>query len=113
MTRFVPFLAAALLLAPLGCGTHKQSPEFERRWEAAKKQSGLDHVQVIDTRSASLKGNVQRLGDPFPPPSLGQAARKLPVKLSQNQVGRYIRSSRVSTHATRQLVDAPAAPCLP
>lgn len=99
MTRFIPLLFLAASLTPVSCKSHQQSPEFERRWQAAKKQSGLGDVQVIDTRSASLKGNVQRLGAPLPPPNTGPTARKLPVKLSQNQVGHLIRRQIARLHS--------------
>ncbi len=88
------FLCA--LMIP-GCSAKKQSPEFERKWQAAKQKSGLDEVQVIDTKRSDLKGNVQRLGAPKPPPTVG-GDRKLPITLNQNQVGRHIRRQIVRLH---------------
>ncbi len=83
-------LCGACLLAS-GCKARKESPEFERRFARAKARSGLAQVQVIDTSFAGdLKSNVQRLGPPSPPQT-AHGRRKLPIKLTQNQVGVYIR----------------------
>jgi len=96
MQRALILVMVGAFLAP-ACSTKKQSPEFERKWKAAKKQSGLSDVQVIDTKKAALKGNVQRLGEPSPPPAIGPQ-HKRPIKLSQNQVGRYIRRQLARLH---------------
>lgn len=86
---FVGLFGVCLLM--VGCKARKESPDFERRFAEAKKRSGLDDVQIIDTSKAGdLKGNVQRLGTPTPPPT-AVTQRKLPIKLTQNQVGIYIR----------------------
>lgn len=96
MTRALALAALAFFLLP-ACGKKTHSPEFERKWNAAKKSSGEDGVQVVDLRASALKGNVQRLGEPTPPPEVG-GERKLPIKLSQNQVGRYIRRQVARLH---------------
>jgi len=91
MRKAIPFLLFGAMVLVGGCSTKKNSPEFEKKFAEAKKKSGLKEVQIIDTKkSGDLKGNVQRLGDPSPP-STADTARKIPIKLSQNQVGRYIR----------------------
>ena len=91
MKRAVFVLLCGVCLLGVGCKARKESPEFERRFAKAKKESGLSKVQIIDTsRAGDLKGNVQRLGGPTPPPTAGDL-RKLPIKLTQNQVGVYIR----------------------
>ena len=91
MKRVVFVLLGIGCVLAVGCKARKESPDFERRFAEAKKSSGLDQVQIIDTsKSGDLKGNVQRLGSPTPPPTAGDL-RKLPIKLTQNQVGIYIR----------------------
>jgi len=90
MKQAVFVLVGAACLLVVGCKARKESPDFERRFAEAKKTSGLDDVQIIDTRAGDLKGNVQRLGAPTPPPTAADR-RRLPVKLTQNQVGIYIR----------------------
>jgi hypothetical protein len=91
MKRTVLVLVGVTCVLAVGCKTRKESPDFERRFAEAKKTSGLSDVQIIDTSGAGdLKGNVQRLGAPTPPPTAGDL-RKLPIKLTQNQVGIYIR----------------------
>lgn len=91
MKRAVFVLLGSACLLAVGCKARKESPDFERRFAEAKKTSGLSDVQIIDTNMAGdLKGNVQRLGAPTPPPTAGDL-RKLPIKLTQNQVGIYIR----------------------
>ncbi len=91
MKRAVLVLLCGTCLLAVGCKARKESPEFERRFAEAKKKSGLKKVQIIDTSKAGdLKGNVQRLGAPTPPPTAGNQ-RKLPIKLTQNQVGLYIK----------------------
>lgn len=96
MKRALVLAALALLVFP-ACGKKKHSPEFEKKWQTAKKNAGSEGVQVIDLRASALKGNVQRLGEPTPPPEVG-GERKLPIKLSQNQVGRYIRRQVARLH---------------
>ena len=91
MKRTVFVLLCGVCLLGVGCKARKESPEFERRFAEAKKKSGLAKVQIIDTSKAGdLKGNVQRLGAPTPPPT-ARDLRKLPIRLTQNQVGIYIR----------------------
>jgi hypothetical protein len=82
----VPF---ALVLS--ACGAKQESAAFEKRFAAAKLESGLPDVQIIDTAKGNdLKNNVQRLSDPDAPPEADNAT-KVPQSLSQNQVGRLIR----------------------
>lgn len=92
MRKLAPFVTIIVSMMLLGaCKAKKESPEFEKKWAKAKKESGLTDIQVIDTKdSQDLKGNVQRLGEPTAPPG-ATGSRAAPFKLSQNQVGRYIR----------------------
>jgi hypothetical protein len=91
MQRAVLLLFCGACLLAVGCKAKKESAAFERRFAEARQKSGLDDVQIIDTQGAGdLKGNVQRLGAPTPPPTAG-TLRKVPIKLTQNQVGIYIR----------------------
>lgn len=91
MTKAMIVLFSGACVLAVGCKARQESPAFERRFAEAKKKSGLKEVQIIDTSKAGdLKGNVQRLGAPTPPPTAG-TLRKLPIKLTQNQVGIYIR----------------------
>jgi len=91
MKRAAVVLLSGVCLLAVGCKARKESPDFERRFAEAKKKSGLDGLQIIDTsRAGDLQGNVQRLGAPSPPPTAGDL-RKMPIKLTQNQVGIFIK----------------------
>lgn len=96
MVRVLSVALVAVFLVP-ACGRTRRSPEFEKKWEAARQEVGADGVHVVDLRASALKGNVQRLGDPTPPPQAENEAR-LPTKLTQNQVGGQIRRQLARLH---------------
>ena len=91
MRNLVSVLSLGFVLVLAGCGAKQESPAFEKKFAAAKQQSGLSDVQIIEnSKGMGLKNNVQRLGDPVAPDEVDTAG-KIPQSLSQNQVGRHIR----------------------
>jgi hypothetical protein len=91
MARTLLVACVSFVFALSACGAKRESAAFEKKFAAAKRESGLSDVQIIDTAKGNgLKNNVQRLGDPEAPPESDNAT-KIPQSLSQNQVGRLIR----------------------
>jgi hypothetical protein len=87
----VGLLAGAFLVAAAGCKAPRQDEKFEKKFEQAKKQSGLSKVDVIAVGNGKeLQTNVQRVGDPTPPKGV-DVGQTLPATLTHSVVARVIR----------------------
>lgn len=84
----------SLVFLPLflfSCKTAKENKEFENRFEAAKKSSGLKEAPVVERgRGKDLQTNVQRLGLPTPPAGIDKS-ETLPPTLEPAMIARVIR----------------------
>lgn len=91
MRSFCWIVTLGACLALPGCKAQRQDARFEKEFEAAKKQSRLDEVDVISLdKGHRLQTNVQRIGEPTPPKGV-EVGESLPPTLGPPVVARVIR----------------------